>query len=260
MKLPVTISSSTSMVYKPSYILEPERQLKAENFEWDTNHPKSLSSICVEKLSQDWAGSPKLDEFCAKDRELFLQILDTNIPLQILVDNIKSDIFWKRCYLSTWNDSILMVEEKPWINRFMERYYADILGNMNPKQYDPEKVNSLVKLCGPYIQSLHIKNLIPSDIPVQRTTSPEMENLLTSRRQNGLKTSGGPEVLNRDHISLHAALGSLNNLTELNITYQLTNIGEEYRRDQFQFTNNDARNLAHGLEKCIHLKILRYNF
>lgn len=60
-----------------------------------------------------------------------------------------------------------------------------------------------------------------------------------------------------DHISLHAALGSLNNLVELHITYQLKNIGVAYRKDQFQFTNNDAKNLAHGLEKCFQLKVFR---
>lgn len=39
----------------------------------------------------------------------------------------------------------------------------------------------LVKLCGPYIQSLALRSLIPSDLPVQRTTSPEMADLITSR-------------------------------------------------------------------------------
>lgn len=62
-----------------------------------------------------------------------------------------------------------------------------------------------------------------------------------------------------DHISLHAVLGSLTYLTELHITFQLKNIGIGYRKDQFQFTNNDAKNLARGLEKCSQLKILRYN-
>lgn len=61
-----------------------------------------------------------------------------------------------------------------------------------------------------------------------------------------------------DHISLHAALGSLSNLVELHITYQLRNVGVEYRKDQFQFTNNDAKTLAYGLEKCRQLKIFRY--
>lgn len=60
-----------------------------------------------------------------------------------------------------------------------------------------------------------------------------------------------------DHISLHAALGSLTNLVELHLTYQLKSIGVDYRRDQFQFTNNDAKSLARGLEKCVQLRILR---
>ncbi|XP_063837184.1 NLR family CARD domain-containing protein 3-like [Ostrinia nubilalis] len=131
---------------------------------------------------------------------------------------------------------------------------------MNPRHYDPEKVNTLVKLCGPYIQSLSIRSLVPSDIPMQRTTSPEMADLITSQRSNGNKTDikrNGDNILSRDHISLHAALGSLTNLVELHITYQLRNISVDYRKDQFQFTNNDAKNLSHGLEKCSQLKILR---
>lgn len=75
---------------------------------------------------------------------MFLQILNTNVPLQILVDNIKSDIFWKRYYNTKWFDSPQITNEKRWINVFIERYYADILENMNPRQYDPEKVTRLL--------------------------------------------------------------------------------------------------------------------
>lgn len=60
-----------------------------------------------------------------------------------------------------------------------------------------------------------------------------------------------------DHISLHAVLGSLYNLVELHVTYQLKFIGVDYRKDQFQFTNNDAKNLARGLEKLEQLRVLR---
>lgn len=117
--------------------------------------------------------------------------------------------------------------------------------------------------------------------------SPEMAHLVTSQPHNGKLHSKDSEILLRgkfnvykyliirhslfkslnlltptlchvlDHISLHAALGSLTNLAELHLTYQLRSIGVEYRRDQFQFTNNDAKTLARGLEKCEQLKILR---
>lgn len=75
-----------------------------------------------------------------KDRELFLQVLDIDVPLHILVDNIRSDIFWKRCYESKWSDTPKLTDEKRWINVFMERYYGDYLENLNPRMYDPEKV------------------------------------------------------------------------------------------------------------------------
>ncbi|XP_026764608.2 dynein regulatory complex subunit 5-like [Galleria mellonella] len=258
MKFNSSIPVNTYLTYKNNDNLEPNRKIKSEDFEWDFNHPLSLVSLSIQKLKENWLGTPRLEQLVAKDREFFLEILNTNVPLQILVDNIKSDIFWKRCYKSKWSDSPIVTEEKKWINVFMERHYADILENMNPRLYDPEKVTTLVKLCGPYIQSLAIRSLVPSDIPVQRITSPEMADLITSQRiksEKPLLKKG--ETLSRDHISLHAAIGSLTNLVELHISYQLKYTGTNYRRDQFQFTNNDAKNLARGLEKCNQLKILR---
>lgn len=69
-----------------------------------------------------------------------MQILDTNIPLQILVDNIQNDIFWKKCYISKWSDIPIEINDKSWITIFMERHYADFLEHLNPRHYDPEKV------------------------------------------------------------------------------------------------------------------------
>ncbi|XP_037964390.2 protein NLRC3 [Plutella xylostella] len=258
MKLPESINVNTYLAYTAPDNLESDRKIKGEDFNWDANHPKTLVSLCIEKLSEDWKGSPNLQELISKDREFFLQTLNTEVPLQILVDNISSDIFWKRCYKSKWLDSPVVNDEKKWINVFMGRYYAEYLENLNPRQYDPEKITTLVKLCGPYIQSLHIRSLIPSDLPMQRIVSPEMADLVTSQNSNDKKVQPKlNEPISRDHISLNAALGSLNNLSELHITYQLRKIGVNYRRDQFQFTNNDSKNLARGLEKISSLKILR---
>ncbi|CAH2100108.1 unnamed protein product [Euphydryas editha] len=256
--IPLGVNRNTYFAYKSYENTESKRKLKSENFEWDSNHPQSLVKLCIEKLSVNWTGTPKLEELIAKDREFFLQVLKTDIPLQILVDNVKSDSFWKKCYYSKWSEYAIDENYKPWINIFMERHYADILENMNPRQYDPEKIKNLVKLCGPYIQSLSIRSLIPTDIQEKRNVSPEMAELITGQRDNVNKiTSHCSESPTRDHISLHAALGSLSNLTELYITFQLRFIGIEYRRDQFQFTNNDAKNLARGLQNCVQLKVLR---
>lgn len=84
------------------------------------------------------------------------------------MDNIKSDIFWKRCYHSKFSDSPLLADDKKWINAFMERHFADILENTNPRQYDPEKVSrtqflflpnrSMHKKCASWLQDYHMHN------------------------------------------------------------------------------------------------------
>ncbi|XP_048006160.1 uncharacterized protein LOC125241637 [Leguminivora glycinivorella] len=112
MKLQESINVNTYLTYKPPYNIEPDRKIVSESFDWDSNHPKTLAVICIQKLSENWRGYPKLEHFTAKDKDLFLQILDTQVPLQILVDNIKNDIFWKRCYKSRWTDSPLITNEK----------------------------------------------------------------------------------------------------------------------------------------------------
>ncbi|CAG9575668.1 unnamed protein product [Danaus chrysippus] len=184
MKFPVGINKNTYITYKSKENLEKDRKIKSEVFDWDSRHPKSLAEMCVEKLSLNWMGEPKLEDLVAKDREHFLQILDTDIPLQILVDNIQSDIFWKKCYVSKWSDIPIEINDKSWITIFMERYYADFLEQLNPRQYDPEKVRNLVKLCGPFIHTLSIRSLVPSDLDDQRNISPEMAGLISGQRQD----------------------------------------------------------------------------
>lgn len=56
MKFPVGISESTFLAYKHDGTLENKRKLKAENFEWDFHHPKSLTFTCIEKLNENWMG------------------------------------------------------------------------------------------------------------------------------------------------------------------------------------------------------------
>lgn len=58
-----------------------------------------------------------------------------------------------------------------------------------------------MKLCGPYIQKLSIRSLIPTDIPVQRMASPELAHLVTNQRPNGNKQqSKDNEVISRGEI------------------------------------------------------------
>lgn len=56
MRLPESIDVNTYLAYKTTTNLESERKIKADDFDWNNNHPKSLVSLCIEKLCENWNG------------------------------------------------------------------------------------------------------------------------------------------------------------------------------------------------------------
>lgn len=56
MKFPESVKCSSYLAYKHHEIIEEKRKVKAECFDWDSNIPKSLVSICIEKLAENWLG------------------------------------------------------------------------------------------------------------------------------------------------------------------------------------------------------------
>ena len=56
MKFPESVKFTTYLAYKHDKKLEPKRKIQSEDFDWDINIPKSLVSICIENLSENWMG------------------------------------------------------------------------------------------------------------------------------------------------------------------------------------------------------------
>lgn len=59
MNIPIVINTNTYLAYKSKTEVEPARTLKAEVFDWNFNHPKTLVEICIEKISVNWTGWQK---------------------------------------------------------------------------------------------------------------------------------------------------------------------------------------------------------
>lgn len=57
MKFPDSVSLNTHLAYKPKNNLEPARKLKSEDFDWDSEHPKTLVTLCIEEIADKWKGS-----------------------------------------------------------------------------------------------------------------------------------------------------------------------------------------------------------
>lgn len=56
MKFPESVKFTTHLAYKHTKNIEPRRKIQPEDFEWDSNIPKPLASICIEKLAENWIG------------------------------------------------------------------------------------------------------------------------------------------------------------------------------------------------------------
>lgn len=94
MRIPYIIDKDVKNVYTPSketleLISELERKIRSEDFEWDNELVPSLVTLCVQTIAKHFVQHPLLDlPFCA-DRDHLLQILPTDLPLELVVPLIE---------------------------------------------------------------------------------------------------------------------------------------------------------------------------
>lgn len=94
MRIPFIINKDVKNVYIPAketleLVSEVERIIRSEDFEWDNNLVPSLVTLCVRTIATSFHQHPLLDlPFCA-DRDHLLQILPTDLPLELVVPLIE---------------------------------------------------------------------------------------------------------------------------------------------------------------------------
>ena len=99
MRIPYKINKNTYDTYQPSpaslaLVAENERQIVAENFEWDKKLCPSLITLCVEAINSKFATKPLLNELPCQDRDYLLEILDVDLPLELVVPLIEVKMFY----------------------------------------------------------------------------------------------------------------------------------------------------------------------
>lgn len=98
MRFPHIIAENTRIAYTPSPAaleLEGEinRKVKAEDFEWDKDLCPPLSTLCIRAIAKNFKNEQLLDELPCEDRLHLLEILPTDLELEIVVPliEVKSD-------------------------------------------------------------------------------------------------------------------------------------------------------------------------
>ncbi|XP_066143294.1 dynein regulatory complex subunit 5 [Euwallacea fornicatus] len=105
-----------------------------------------------------------------------------------------------------------------WKKFYCEMHVKDHFENLKPEEYSPEKVKELCDLCGPYVQTLRIQQMISSK------NSP-------------------------NKIPLNSAITGLPYLTELHLRFKQVYAKEEFSWNMVNTSLHDINLLAKGLEK-----------
>lgn len=90
MRIPFVIGKSVLRVYEPSDIAlkligELARNVHAENFYWDSEACPSLVTYCIRALAENFEKRPVLNDVHRADKDNLLELLPTNLPLQLTI-------------------------------------------------------------------------------------------------------------------------------------------------------------------------------
>lgn len=154
--------------------------------------------------------------------------MDVNYRLEDICAHIQSDIFWKRAYQSKWKILPGNMDQKPWINLYLERFCSNTLEMMKPSEYDAENILNFIELCSPFVENLKIERLQPS----------QNED-------------------NHDHIPFNVILPNLNELKIIDLTFSVKDIGTQFFLGCSSISQNDLKFLVAGIEKCYELREFR---
>merc|ERR1711881_521095 len=176
----------------------------------------------LKKIVTDFKKFPHLEDLPTdKQKLLVLRALPVTLPLSVTANLITDENYWKRCCRDRW--PLLLPEgTETWKQVFFENHFKRVIEFYQPTEEEepvgsklnverPQTIQDIVelaKLTKDYIHKLSIEQLLPS----------------------------ATNETNNDHISLECILPHLENLKELNVTFQVRNCGMNFEWRLFDCT------------------------
>ncbi|XP_050308490.1 dynein regulatory complex subunit 5-like [Anthonomus grandis grandis] len=245
MKIPYTINKNTLEAYKPSaqtkeLLSEQLRKVIAENFEWDKDQCPSLEEFCISTIAKYFQEKPLIDELPGHDWVLLLDELALDLPLEFAIPVIFDEYYWekrfKKVFRFCWRKKL---PNWTWKGIYLERHCQKLIEEGEPQYNDEESFGEILDLCNPYVTRLYIEQL--------QTWKPP----LTMAREDI------PEVWPIEHLNMIPIFKKLQNIQELDITFGMKNVGEDFTWDMFEVSHADVQKLSKAILELQSLKILR---
>uniref|UniRef100_K3WV20 Uncharacterized protein n=1 Tax=Globisporangium ultimum (strain ATCC 200006 / CBS 805.95 / DAOM BR144) TaxID=431595 RepID=K3WV20_GLOUD len=174
-------------------------------------HPiPSLLLMCLKVISDRFRLESKVHSVPRK----FLPDVMARLPLDLNVcvsaPNVSDENYWKRCCMSKLAWKNLQIEDHglTWKQLFLEKHLQDLLEDFDATTDDPDHLVDVVKACQEYIFTLEITQLL-------------------------------------SHLDLNELCSHMKNLTRLQLTYGVKQVGMKYERMLFGMKISDATNLSH---------------
>lgn len=165
-------------------------------------------------------------------QKFVLRGLALDLPLSVVASRILDEDYWQRRCSVTWQGPVDISQYAgSWKRMFFENYVQRLVENFVPRLTDPEAFFEEVKVAGPFVVRLDIRQLLP---PVKRKLQTD-----TGSEEEEWPEDEDP-VMTRDHLRISRLAPFLSSLEELRITYGVEHCGMNFDWNLFRFTVNDC--------------------
>ncbi|CAG9830543.1 unnamed protein product [Diabrotica balteata] len=244
MRIPHTVDPLIVDLHKPpaeclNLVGEDKRLIIAEDLSWNQHHVPTLADLCVKRIAERFEEKPYFLELPCEDKDHLLELLSTNIRLEIAIPLIDDEYYWKRRY----NDHFgKITRRKPypwtWKHLYIEREVQRLIENAEP-QYADEEDMEILELCAPYVKRIFVTQL-------QLWKPP-----LTADKEDI------PDVWPIDHINFIFITPKLPLVEEFDIVFGMNDVKEDFNWNMFKITILDCQRLGKAILDLKNLKILR---
>lgn len=244
-RIPHTINSSTLTQYEASpesikLDSEQNRKVHSEFLGWNVGHPPTLADCCVVTLSRNFEKLKLLNELPCENRTYLLEILATDLPLEICIPLINHEHYWERRYNDEFGvRTYARRDDWNWKCLYLERYLRKLVEFAEPQYRDEYDMNEILTLLEPYVQTLRVTQLQYWNPP----STMEKEDI--------------PEIYPEDHIDFEPIFKKCQRIDEFDLVFGMNNVGEKFEWRMFSVSIDDCDRLGRAILNLKLLKILR---
>jgi len=282
----------TTAPIQPNILTKEEkvnlRRIIAEDSKWNLAPVKTLSEICVDSIVSNFNNRPILKSLSKKYKNIVLDKISTDTPLEITAHLIEEESYWKRCAMEKFKNCDVSKHRNNWKLLYFELYAQKIIEEYVPRvdqqKHDDDDADSVIsnedanrlksiqhldKESKGSQLLLNNKNSESKDYSddkkeeeVKETAEENerkfldklelMSDYVKSLKIEQLHITEGLELKKTDplpdHTNIKLILSKLKNVEELSLYYGIKNCGLNFEWKYYGMTINDCINLHDSLK------------